>query len=94
MRIIGSIPHPVFKITVFKTDTRFAVKIENKDLEQTYKLRIAENMSSVADVKQLVNASFLSRVSVVFEKMGKNWQDAQVSIAPNKDDDNEFDVIV
>ena len=37
MRIVADIPHPYFKVTVFKHEGRFSVKIENAHYEQLYK---------------------------------------------------------
>ena len=47
MRIIGHIPHPVMKITVFVMDMKFAVKLEIGLMEQTYKLRESDQIKGL-----------------------------------------------
>lgn len=42
MRILGSIPHPQFKISVFSWSEKYIVKIEAGHFEQTYKFKEAD----------------------------------------------------
>ena len=71
MRILGYIDHPLYKITVFKMDTRLSVKFENGNLEQTYKFRSSEALNSLREVKNLVDDQFLEAVAGSFSAMEK-----------------------
>ena len=62
MRVIGDIPHPHLKITVFKTGERLSLKFENEGYEQTYKFGVDERVSNLAAVQRLVDADFLEAV--------------------------------
>lgn len=72
MRILGEIPHPRLKITVFKTDTRYSLKLEDGFLEQTYKFREDENVTGFEDIRRLADDRFLQQVSELFTLMGRN----------------------
>jgi len=62
MRIIGTIPHPDFKITVFKMDNRLSVKFERGLNEQTYKFRTNNELQNFEDMQRLVDADFVASV--------------------------------
>ncbi len=51
MRIVGTIPHPVYLVTVFQMGERLALKVEHNLLELTFKKK-----------KSLYEAEILSRV--------------------------------
>ena len=69
MRIIGEIPHPDFKITVFKMDNRLSVKFEIGLNEQTYKFRTNSELQNFEDVQRLVDTEFVNEVQATFAKM-------------------------
>ena len=69
MRVVGHIPHPRLKITLFRMDNKWAIKLEDGLLEQTYKFREQEGLTSVDDVKALVDAGFLARVEHLLAEM-------------------------
>ncbi|MFT4973550.1 MAG: hypothetical protein ACI9JY_002760 [Saprospiraceae bacterium] len=69
MRIIGDIPHPNFKITVFKMDNRLSVKFESGFNEQTYKFRASSELQNFTDVERLVDANFVANVQEAFVQM-------------------------
>lgn len=71
MRVIGYIDNPAVKITVFKTDSRLLIKFENAHFEQTYKLRIGENINHLQDAERIVDEDFLKEVYANFNTMGK-----------------------
>lgn len=94
MRIIGYIDHPVLKITVFKTDTRLSVKFEDGTLEQTYKLRPSEQLSSLNDVRQLVDNTLLQAVTERFRAMQRDWDAARTRQFPEVEEADDLPVIV
>jgi hypothetical protein len=69
MRIIGDIPHPNLKISVFKSDQRISVKFENALYEQTFKLGTDERLATVEAVAQWADAALLAEVQAGFEQM-------------------------
>ena len=69
MRIIGDIPHPNFKISVFKMDNRLSVKFESGLNEQTFKFRTNDGLQNFEDMKRLVDEDLLAEVSANFERM-------------------------
>ncbi len=93
MRIVGYIDHPVFKITVFRMDTRISVKFEDRDLEQTYKFRINDQLNSLQEVKNLVAGDFIIGVEEEMNRMRALQQKTLVQqIIQN--DDEEFEEII
>jgi hypothetical protein len=64
MRIIGTIPHPTLKITVFKMEDRISVKFENAGYEQTFKLGSDERLNSLESVQNWVDQALLDEVLV------------------------------
>jgi hypothetical protein len=68
MRVIGEIPHPVYKITLFAWNGKYLLKIEARMLEQTYKVSELDIISP-DEVKSLLDDVFMAEVSAIFEKM-------------------------
>jgi hypothetical protein len=69
MRIIGEIPHPSLKISIFKTGDRISVKFENERYEQTYKLGADEKLTTPEAITKWADASFLQQVQQAFQHM-------------------------
>lgn len=69
MRIIGDIPHPSFKITVFQMDNRLSVKFESGLNEQTFKFRTNDGLQNFEDVKRLVDEDLMKEVTANFGNM-------------------------
>jgi hypothetical protein len=69
MRIIGEIPHPRFKITVFKMEHRLTLKMENGLYEQAYRFTLSDNLSGFEDVEKLLDDTFLEEVEARFQAM-------------------------
>lgn len=92
MRILGNIDHPIYKITVLKTDQRLLLKIENQSYEQTFKLRIGDGIEGMADAKRFLNASFLDAVDEAFQKMHHSYLKNLKAIRPLEEE--SFDDII
>ena len=71
MKIIGEIPHPECKITIFNWNGKFLVKFERGLLEQTYKIPELE-ITSEADIDFLTKEPFLDKVLLRFSEMEKD----------------------
>jgi hypothetical protein len=69
MRIVGTIEHPVMKITIFSNDNRLSVKFESGLCEQTYKFRDGEGADSVDAVHRIVDAAFAESVLSILQQM-------------------------
>lgn len=82
MRIIGTIDHPVLKITVFKMDNRLSVKFENALYEQTYKFGQDDRVSNLEAVQQLVDAAFIGEVQQQMQAMHRNRLSAMAKHFP------------
>jgi len=72
MHIIGEIPHPKFKITIFKMNHRIALKIEDSGLEQWYKFRDGAFENGVSDLKEAVDEKFIEKAITIFTYMQEN----------------------
>lgn len=69
MRIIGVIPHPSLRISVFRNDNRLTVKFESAYYEIAFKLGDDDRFRTVEDVAALLDPPFLEAVQAQFESM-------------------------
>ena len=69
MRIVGDIPHPSLKITIFLHDSKYAVKFESGLYEQTYKFRSGNDLQTEEDIKAIIDANFIQQVELSLPKM-------------------------
>lgn len=76
MRIIAELPHPDFKISILNMNNKFIVKIEQGNLEQTYKIADADIMDGVNSVFELMDEAFLKTVSARFTEMRKDFKES------------------
>jgi hypothetical protein len=68
MRILGEIPHPACKITLFHWNNRYLIKLENNYLEQTFKIDQFD-LASEKELQVLVNNTFVEEAVVRFRDM-------------------------
>jgi hypothetical protein len=74
MRIIGEIPHPDCKITLFSWNNRYLIKVEQGLLEQTFKVDQFE-LASENDLIKMVNEQFIKDALNRFISMEKSlWE--------------------
>lgn len=76
MRIVGNIPHPYVKITVFALNMRYSVKLEMGQVEQTYKIRHSDVIENLDDLSKLVDEQLIEDCIAHFSKMHKSMEDA------------------
>ena len=76
MRIIAELPHPDFKISILNMNNKFIVKIEQGNLEQTYKVAEADLLDGVNSVFELMDEAFLKTVSARFTEMRKDFKES------------------
>ena len=77
MRIIGTIDHPVFKISVFSWSEKFIVKIEAGLFEQSYKYRESD-FTGWEQLKEIFDTAMLQEVHLTFKKMATDMQSAAI----------------
>ena len=76
MRIIAELPHPEFKISILNMNNKYIVKIEQGNLEQTYKTADADLLDGVNSIFELLDEAFLKTVATRFTEMRKDYKDA------------------
>ncbi len=94
MRIVGYIDHPQCKITIFKMDSRFAVKFESGLYEQTYKFRVGNAIETVEDVRHFVDPEFVSTVLERFADMHRSSREAMGRLTEDMEKPEEFEIII
>ena len=75
MRVIGEIPHPQCKITLFHWNNRYLIKLEQGPIEQTFKIQ-EYDLSSEEDIKLVVSEEFVQAALQQFNSMNKALNDA------------------
>jgi hypothetical protein len=75
MRLVGEVPHPELKITLFSWNNRYLVKFEQGYLEQTYKIDQFD-VSGDEALKRILDPVFLDSVSQRFRAMDQDWSQA------------------
>ena len=75
MRIIAELPHPDYKISILNMNNKFIIKIEQGNLEQSYKIAEADLLSGVNSVFELLDEEFLKAVSIRFIDMRKDFKE-------------------
>ncbi len=76
MRIIAELPHPDFKISILNMNNKFIVKIEQGNLEQSYKIAEADLLDGVNSVFELMDEAFLKTVSGRFAEMRNDFKES------------------
>jgi hypothetical protein len=93
MRIVGEVPHPRLKVTLFKNDGKYSFKIEGGMMEQIFKLRDDDRFQETNDVLKLLDEDFLAEMETVFNAMDKARSETFLRHFPQPDDE-VFDVII
>ncbi len=75
MRVVGEIPHPTIKITIFHWNNRYLIKLEVGPFEQTFKIE-EYDLASEEEVKKLISERFIQESIVRFNDMAKSLQQA------------------
>ncbi|MCA6380033.1 MAG: hypothetical protein IM574_08360 [Cytophagales bacterium] len=75
MRVVGEIPHPEVKITIFHWNNRYLIKLEAGPFEQTFKIE-EYDLSSEEEIKSIVNEEFIQQSIIRFNDMAKSLAQA------------------
>jgi phage repressor protein C with HTH and peptisase S24 domain len=77
MRHVADIAHPAVKITLLAWNGKFLLKLEQGNLEQTYKVAELDLVTgSDAEVRELLDEEFLNAAIARFEAMRTDLQAA------------------
>ncbi len=68
MRVVGQIPHPDCKITIFHWNNRYLLKLEAELLEQTFKIN-EYDITSEEDLKKILSEDFIYKAMERFQDM-------------------------
>ena len=75
MRVVGEIPHPECKITIFAWNNRYLIKLEQGLLEQTFKVN-EYDVTSEAELYRIVDKAFLEEAMQRFAGMSESLRQA------------------
>jgi len=79
MRIVGNIPHPDMRITVFHMNEKFIVKLEAGPMEQVFKFDQTKYPGLEA-IQKLVDETFLANALKRFNEMFLEMRSAEKRI--------------
>jgi len=71
MRVVGEIPHPQLKITIFNWNNRYLIKLEAGSMEQTFKVSELD-VTSEDDLKKMIDTEFLQEAEARFHDMAQS----------------------
>ena len=74
MRVIGSIPHELVKITIFEWNNRYLIKLELGQFEQTFKVNQTD-VSGLEGAKRLIDDEFITKAITNFVEMRSTFAD-------------------
>jgi hypothetical protein len=72
MRLVSEIPHQRFKIQIFHYNSKYTVKVELGQFEQSYKIGELD-VQGVDEVKKMVTPEFLQKCFERFLTMREDW---------------------
>ena len=79
MRVVGEIPHPHCKITIFAWNNRYLIKLEAGLLEQTFKVNQFD-VAGEADLQKLADDTFIREAIDRFDDMARSLNQAMSRI--------------
>ena len=68
MRVVGEIPHPSCKITVFMWNGKYLIKLERGPIEQTFKVSEMD-ITGEDDIQSILNEEFMQKALSRFDEM-------------------------
>lgn len=82
MRIVKEIPHERYKIQLLQYNSKYIVKIELGQFEQTFKIGELD-VASAAEVERMITPELLSNCLTRFIEMRSDWESAFRSLTLN-----------
>jgi len=74
MRVVAELPHPEFKISIFRMNGKFIIKFEKGSYEQSYKVAEMDLTDGVNSVFELLDEEFMKTVAKRFEEMMNDFR--------------------
>lgn len=78
MRVIHTIPHPSFRITIMSMNDKYILRIEAGPMEQLYKINHTE-VSGPEGIEKMLSEEFLKEATNSFNEMWKSWIKAKAN---------------
>ena len=75
MRLVADIPHERFKIQIHNYNSKYIVKIELAQFEQTFKISETD-VNGLEDVKKMITESLLKNSLERFVSMRADWAES------------------
>lgn len=75
MRILGSIPHPQYKIIVYTLERYYYVEIEAGPMKQCLKLH-KEQFAGLQEIQSFMDEQFMNKTHKLFEEIYLNYKEA------------------
>ena len=94
MRIIGTLPHPTLRISVFRNEGRTSLKFENEAYEQTFKLGTDERFLDWKNIEQLVDPQMIQQVQEHFQRMHRNRLESMARFSADQAAATQFEEII
>ncbi|MCF8237845.1 MAG: hypothetical protein K9I85_06790 [Saprospiraceae bacterium] len=69
MRVVGEIPHPVYKITLFHYQDRWTLQVANGPYQFRTSMVQGPGLETVEDMQTFIDQTFLQEARDLFEKM-------------------------
>lgn len=79
MRIVGNIPHPEIRITVFHMNDKYMVKLEAGPMEQVFKFD-QQKYPGFESIQKLIDETFISNALKRFNEMFLEMRSAEERI--------------
>jgi hypothetical protein len=79
MRVVGEIPHPELKITIFHWNNRYLIKLEAGLFEQTFKIP-EYDVASEDELKKIVSDNFVKAAIARFNDMAASLQSSMKNV--------------
>jgi hypothetical protein len=73
MRLITDIPHPRFKIQLFNYNSKYILKIELGQFEQTFKIGETDILG-IDELKNMITPELLNNTLLRFVQMREDWE--------------------
>lgn len=74
MRVVGEIPHPVYKITLFHYQDRWTIQIANGPYQFRTSIMQVGGLETVEEIHQFVNETFLLQARDLFAQIHQMTQ--------------------
>ncbi len=94
MRILGTLPHPLLKITAFQHNHRLSLQIEKGLVQINFRFRESEDLKTLADLQRLADQTFLEHALQTLQSMERNKDLALQRFLDDKASEEEFPRIV